>query len=210
MQSNTLKTLIVTGANKGIGYGIVEQTIRQNLPYKIILCSRDQSRGKSAIDSLLQKYPNWESERLTLGLLDVGNVQSRKDFKEWFKQAFGTVDVLWSNAAVFYTQGPFTYDRLVETWEVNFDGTISLFDEMNELINDGGKALFMSSNGGLMAYKNCSETVQKRIVNANSLEDIKSARQEFFDYARNGKAGENGWREHAYGMSKAFLNIYGA
>ena len=116
---------------------------------------------------------------------------------------------MWSNAAIFYTHGPFTYERLEDTWDVNFDGTIALFNELDELFNVGGKALFMSSNGGKYAYENCSGDIRYRIASTKSLEDIMSARNDYFEAAEKGKACENGWREHAYGMSKCFLNRYG-
>ena len=43
------KTIVVTGANKGIGFGIVDDLLKnKNLAYKIVLCSRNIDNGNKA------------------------------------------------------------------------------------------------------------------------------------------------------------------
>jgi len=159
----SFKTLIVTGSNKGIGYGIIENSIRQNIPFKnIILCSRDQQRGQVALDSLISKYPSHKAN-LHLGILDISKSSSIKSFREWFiAQDFGGVDVIWSNAAIFCTTAEFSYPLLEETFHTNFFGTIEFYKTMADLVNDNGKILFMGSGGGLMAYNSLSLVVQER------------------------------------------------
>ena len=48
MESDT-RTIIVTGSNKGIGYGIVETLCkRDNIP-NIIMACRNKERGKASL-----------------------------------------------------------------------------------------------------------------------------------------------------------------
>ena len=51
------RTILVTGANKGIGYVTVERFLSESTPYDIILTSRDVKLGEKAIETLQAKHP---------------------------------------------------------------------------------------------------------------------------------------------------------
>jgi short-subunit dehydrogenase len=53
MLGESLKTIVVTGCNKGIGYGILEKLIER--PYKIIMACRSKARAEEARDKLCGK-----------------------------------------------------------------------------------------------------------------------------------------------------------
>ena len=56
MNSNR-KIILVTGANKGVGYGIVEILLEKKSNLRIILTSRNKILGKEAFNKLLKKFP---------------------------------------------------------------------------------------------------------------------------------------------------------
>jgi NAD(P)-dependent dehydrogenase (short-subunit alcohol dehydrogenase family) len=87
------KLLLITGANKGIGYSIADVTMLKNLPFNILLCSRDETRGQDAVDSLVLKHPTF-ANTLELGVVDIASEASVKTFTEWFKTKYSKVDVL--------------------------------------------------------------------------------------------------------------------
>ena len=50
------KTLLITGANKGIGFQVARTVLQQGLPYKIIVTSRNTYKGLDAIDNLHDEF----------------------------------------------------------------------------------------------------------------------------------------------------------
>jgi len=73
MQSTSQRrTILITGANKGIGYATVETLLSESTPYDIILTSRDSKLGQEAVATLQAKYPN-SSSALTYYQLDVND-----------------------------------------------------------------------------------------------------------------------------------------
>ena len=190
----TSKLLLITGANKGIGYAIAEATIQKNLPYDILLCSRDQARGQSAISSLQQKYPNFK-QNLDLGILDVSSAKSVTTFTEWFKQKYSKVDILLNNAGILYQPiEPTNPENTIKTFDTNYFGTVNFAKEMQPMVSDNGKILFMGSICGPDAFRQCSDNLKLNFLNKNlSLEDLNDfARQ----YVKDVVDGE--WKEKGY------------
>lgn len=78
-----------------------------------------------------------------------------------------------------------------------------------DFIADQGKLLYMASGGGLMAWSNTSNSIQERFRQCSSKEDFLKLRQDFFDAVKAGTCKDLGFREHAYGMTKLFLIVWG-
>ena len=55
MQSK--KIVLITGSNKGIGYGIIEALLKKKSNLRIVLTSRNETLGKKSYNELLEKYP---------------------------------------------------------------------------------------------------------------------------------------------------------
>jgi NAD(P)-dependent dehydrogenase (short-subunit alcohol dehydrogenase family) len=87
------KTAIVTGASQGIGAGLVEAFLKQG--YNVVATSRDVSQSLTASPSLV----------LVDG--DIGKQETATKVVEAAIKQFPTVDVLVTNAGIFYTK-PFT------------------------------------------------------------------------------------------------------
>ena len=87
------KTAIVTGASQGIGAGLVEAFLKQG--YNVVATSRDVSQSLTASPSLV----------LVNG--DIGKQETATKVVEAAIKQFPTVDVLVTNAGIFYTK-PFT------------------------------------------------------------------------------------------------------
>ena len=67
-----LKTVVVTGCNKGIGYGIVENLASKGA-YHIIMACRNLELAQNAKDELFKKFPD---ASLSLEKLDISNEES--------------------------------------------------------------------------------------------------------------------------------------
>jgi NAD(P)-dependent dehydrogenase (short-subunit alcohol dehydrogenase family) len=87
------KTAIVTGAQQGIGAGLVEGFLKQG--YNVVATSRNVSQSLTA------------SPNLVLVDGDIGKQETAAKTVEAAIKHFGTIDVLVNNAGIFYTK-PFT------------------------------------------------------------------------------------------------------
>jgi len=87
------KTAIVTGAQQGIGAGLVEEFLKQG--YNVVATSLHASQSLTASPSLV----------LVDG--DIGKRETAAKAVEAAIKDFGTIDVLVNNAGIFYVK-PFT------------------------------------------------------------------------------------------------------
>lgn len=71
------KVAIVTGANTGVGYGIVQRLLEEDCSIKIVMACRNFSRAKRAQSSLLNQFPFAD---IDIELVDLNNVRSVLEF----------------------------------------------------------------------------------------------------------------------------------
>lgn len=91
-----LLNIIVTGSNKGIGYGIVEG-LAQNPKYNIIMACRNVENGEKAKSQLLAKFPQ---AHINVEQLDITNKESIDNFIKVVEQKYKKIDILVNNAGV--------------------------------------------------------------------------------------------------------------
>ena len=92
------KTAIVTGASQGIGAGLVEAFLKEG--YNVVATSRNVSQSLTVLTKTA-------SESLVLVDGDIRKQETAAKTVEAAIQHFGTIDVLVTNAGIFYTK-PFT------------------------------------------------------------------------------------------------------
>src|SRR5580692_6876561 len=87
------KTAIITGASRGIGAGLVEAFLKQG--YNVVATSRNVTQQLTA--------------STTLALIDgdIGKSETAAEVVEAALKNFGSIDVLVTNAGIFFTK-PFT------------------------------------------------------------------------------------------------------
>ncbi|KAJ6457396.1 hypothetical protein C8R47DRAFT_1227432 [Mycena vitilis] len=105
----TGKTVIVLGANTGLGFEATKHFARMNAG-RLILACRSQSRGQAAVDKLKAETGYGKAE---LWLIDLADFESVKQFAGKFERDGGRLDILVENAGV----GGFTYESTKDGWE---------------------------------------------------------------------------------------------
>ncbi|GJJ76161.1 3-keto steroid reductase [Entomortierella parvispora] len=109
------RVAIVTGANTGVGYAIVQRLVQESPdPLIVILACRNKNRAQEALDSLQEYFTKLQSHDptrsfhppdLRLELVDVGSVASVLAFNHRILQQFTRVDFLFCNAGVLPSVG---------------------------------------------------------------------------------------------------------
>lgn len=118
------KTAFVTGANKGIGYGISKYLGQSG--WNIILGARDKARAEAAISELTDlgvKVLGWVKVELS----DLDSIEAAA---EEIKKSYPNLDLLVNNAGIPGNMAVASYDTdikdIKETIDVNYYGTFAL------------------------------------------------------------------------------------
>ncbi|WCT09859.1 oxidoreductase [Mucilaginibacter jinjuensis] len=123
------KTIIVTGANAGIGYETALALYEAGA--HVILTCRDQHKADETLNKITEHTGKGSLET---GILDLSSLASVKQFAEGFLQTHQQLDVLISNAGVMIPPA----SKTTEGWElqfgVNFIGHFALTGLLYPLI----------------------------------------------------------------------------
>lgn len=89
------KTVVITGANSGIGYHVAMQLAEQGA--NIVMACRSMGKAEQARDELLSHVPGASVEIIPL---DVSELASVHEFEKQFAEKVGVLDVLVNNAGI--------------------------------------------------------------------------------------------------------------
>ncbi|KAF4089856.1 hypothetical protein AMELA_G00043070 [Ameiurus melas] len=111
------KTVIVTGANSGIGKATAAELLRREA--RVIMACRSRERGESAAEEIRQQAATGTGTgrgQLLVKLLDLASLSSVRSFCEQINKEEPRLDVLINNAGVY--QCP--YSRTEDGFEMQF------------------------------------------------------------------------------------------
>ncbi|MFG3339051.1 SDR family oxidoreductase [Glycomyces sp. NPDC048151] len=176
-ENNTTKTVLVTGANKGIGFHIARALGEQG--YTVFVGARSEERGEQAATQLREE--GLDARFLHLDVTDPAVVNAAA---KHVKDEFGSLDALVNNAGIALADGGWNTSELtVETtrkvFETNVIGVVSVTNAFLPLIR---------------------ESAAGRIVNVSS--EVGS-----FGFTTDPNQPFAGMQVGAYGASKAALNM---
>jgi len=173
-----MKSALVTGANKSIGFETAKQLAQ--LGYFVYIGSRDKTKGRKAIENLKEMgITNVDCIQL-----DVTDIHSIKAARQELQAKTQKLDILINNAGI---SGGFpqpatkvSIDTLRLVFETNFFGAVQVIQEFIELLE---------------------ESDQPRIVNVTTeLSSLTNHSDPKWKFAQ--------FKPAAYGPSKTALNAY--
>jgi NAD(P)-dependent dehydrogenase (short-subunit alcohol dehydrogenase family) len=142
-----MKTVLITGANKSIGYETARQLLKQG--YHVYLGCRDLKKGEDAVAQL-------HSEGLTQVepiLIDVKNAESVKAARELIGSRTAVLDVLINNAGIL---GVFSQNVLEtgaevyrEVFDTNVFGVIEVTQSFLDLLKAAKQPRIVNVTSGL-------------------------------------------------------------
>ncbi|XP_027577400.1 retinol dehydrogenase 13-like [Pipra filicauda] len=125
----TGKTVIVTGANSGIGKCVAMDLARRNA--RTILACRSRERGQAAVEEIRAATGN---PAVVLRLLDTGSLASVRAFARAVLREEPRLDVLVNNAGVTGLPFTITSERLEQTFATNYLGPFLLTNLLLDLL----------------------------------------------------------------------------
>jgi len=154
-----MKTVLITGANRGIGLALAE--FYTNRGDRVIACCRKASPSLVKLDlELVEK-------------LDVSNWKAVKQLGPAFENR--KIDILINNAGVLHDESlsNMNFDTIGEQFNVNAVGALMVTKSLEKSLHEGSIVVMMSSlagsisdnaNGGLYGYR-----MSKAAMNAASV-----------------------------------------
>jgi NAD(P)-dependent dehydrogenase (short-subunit alcohol dehydrogenase family) len=135
-----MKTALVTGGNKSIGFEVVKQLL--DLGYYVYLGSRDLEKGKEAAAQL----KSTQVEAIAIDISDRVSIDAAR-------KKINSLDVLINNAGISggFPQNASTLDTNVirEVFDTNFFGTINVTKAFLDLLKKSDTPRIVSVTSGL-------------------------------------------------------------
>ncbi|HEY9139060.1 MAG TPA: SDR family NAD(P)-dependent oxidoreductase, partial [Terriglobus sp.] len=143
------KVVLITGANKGIGFEVARQLGRAG--FTVLLGARDAVRGEAAAEKLRSEGSD---VRYVVADLDRA-AEASKALAAQIQKEFGHLDVLVNNAGIFDLTGgdspasTVTSEALKRTFEINFFGTVEFTQPLLPLLRGAESARIINVSSGL-------------------------------------------------------------
>ncbi|KAG5538436.1 hypothetical protein RHGRI_019119 [Rhododendron griersonianum] len=231
--AETKRYAIVTGANKGIGFGICRQLASNGI--MVVLTARDEKRGTEALEEL---KGFGLSDLVVFHQLDITNPASIASLADFIKTMFGRLDILVNNAGIggvmmnsdavkasgadaggsggqTYTKETMiqTYELAKECLETNYYGAKRMIEAFIPLLQLSGSPRIVNVSSGMGKLENIPcEWAKGVLSDAESLteEKIDEVLNKFLKDFKEGSLETKGWPLFlpAYKVSKAAMNAY--
>ncbi len=157
-----MRTILVTGANKGIGLALAGEILRQRADTFVWLGSRSAQRGREAVAGLIAENRAW-ADRLGVLALDVTSDESVARAKEDVAARGAPLAGLVNNAGIGSSAG-----ALADILEVNTLGIHRVCTAFMPLLDQtGGRIVNITSASGPNFVSRCSSERQKFFVDRN-------------------------------------------
>jgi len=201
-----MSVAVVTGSNKGIGLAIV-RALCKKFSGDVYLTSRDEGRGKEAIESLEKEglHPKFHC-------LDICNEETVEKLRDFMKEKYGGIDVLVNNAGIAFKNAatePFGVQAKV-TLATNYWANKRTCEILFPVLKSGARVVNLSSSAGYLGHlgarggdKVKAEQLRNTLAAPDlSLETLDGLMKNFVETAQAGTHGDYGWPNSTYVVSK--------
>lgn len=200
------RVILVTGANKGIGFYVVKKLLNESSSDNtiILLGSRDLQRGQDALEQL------GSPSNVHLLQLDMSSKESINQAINEIKDKYdGQLDIVINNAGVLYKE--LTVEAAQKTFSINYYG-IKLFNELLfPIIRENGRIINVSSQLAAMVLYESSTALQEKYTSPTlTIEELDKLVEDFTAAIETNILDDLGYHNTTsttiYGVSKAALN----
>lgn len=149
MYAKTKRTVIITGANSGIGKAAAIHFAKEG--HTVIMACRNPERGQQALNEI-QTASN--SDSATLMQVDMASFDSIRAFSNRFKQEYNQLDVLIHNAGYFEHGSPYrlSEDGIERTFATNVAGPFLLTLKLQNVMKESNDARILMAGSNIIKH----------------------------------------------------------
>jgi NAD(P)-dependent dehydrogenase (short-subunit alcohol dehydrogenase family) len=182
---------LVTGANQGIGYALVEELAARWSPEDLVLLTgRDQARVTGAATRAARATGT--GARIQGRQLDVTDAGAVARMAAGLAEQYGGIDVVISNATARMTPDRSQEEQADEFVDVANGGTDAILRSFGPVMRPGGRLIVVASSLGTLG--NLDPRLHPLLENA-SLDEVESVVRSWRAAVHAGTAGDLGWPE---------------
>lgn len=219
MSNTDKRVVLVTGANKGIGFEAVKQLSQRISHGTILLGSRSVANGEQAVKKLQSGGDGHAYDNIEVVQIDITDASSLRAAVDHVKSKFGKLDVLLHNSAI----SEFNGDNLApEVLDVNVTGAHDTIEAFLPLVPRGGLIVLVSSEVGAWTMHQIqnggtkeSQELYDRLNDPaqNDWKTVSAYIPDWVEYSKTRKIGANAWPKiegmwGAYTLSKGLLTAW--
>jgi len=200
------RVVLVTGANRGIGFYIIKKLLNEPSADStiILLGSRDLKRGQDALEQL------GSPSNIHLLQLDMSSIESINQAVNEIKEKYaGQLDIIINNAGILIKE--LTVDAARKTFAINYYGIKLLNEHLFPIMRENGRIINVSSQLAAMALQETSVELQKKYTSSTlTTNELDQLVEDFVSAIETHTLDDLGYHNKAftliYGISKAALN----
>lgn len=202
--------ILVTGANRGIGKGIIQRLLKDTRVSEITITSRSDKTAQDAVNELEKE--NLHNIKLKHRALDLLHNDSINAFIHALSKDSAIFDVVIMNAAMAYKSQDWGQHVRDDTMQVNYFGTINLAEKLIEggHLKIGGRMIFTSSSTSHLKRFEINKEFYEELCHYNdekfTEERLSLIVKRFYDEVLDKDKGKN-WPQSIYGPTKLFINL---
>jgi len=183
---------VVTGANKGLGLGIVRQLAKEGIT--VVLTARDATRGNVALESLKSQGLH----NVNFHPLDVASQESILALAEWLHKTYGGIDILINNAGIANADKDVTFETVKPVLDTNYFGVKNVTKALLPLLRDdtpgGARVIVVASIYGQLQHLENKDYVKTLSDREHITEDfVDSFVNHYLKDVVDGSQKEGGW-----------------
>jgi len=140
-----MKNIFITGGNRGIGKGLVEQFSKN---HNVIFTVRNKNQGRMIVDS-------FEHDNADYVIMDVGESESVQNGVKNLKSKISSVDILINNAGILIpglkhkiNAIDTDLESIMETFNINTVGVLRVCKAITPFMQPGSRIINISSGMG--------------------------------------------------------------
>jgi carbonyl reductase 1 len=181
-----MKIAMVTGANQGLGFALVEGLARQLGSEDIVyLTGRSPTRVRDAVGRVARPSAAVRGE-----VLDVRDGPAVSAFARMIASRHGGIDIVFSNAAARLEPGRPWAELVGAFVDTNNLGATRVLDAFGRILRPGGRLLVVASAFG--SLRRLPAQLHARFE-ARTLDDVDTAMLDWRDAVVHGRATGEGW-----------------
>jgi NAD(P)-dependent dehydrogenase (short-subunit alcohol dehydrogenase family) len=206
------RVVLVTGANRGIGYEAIKYLSQQLPSSTILLSSRSEKNGDEAISKMKESLPSHKFDNVKVIQLDITDSTSLSSAVSTIKEKYGKLTDLLHNTGISNVNGD---NMSPEVIDVNVRCAKETIEAFLPIMPESGKIALVSSEVGAWYTAAADQSLRAKLedVPSNNWSTIEKYIKDWIAFSKD-ESSEIKWSpttsmlDQAYGVSKALVTAW--